>query len=99
MDLHPYMLRFLLPALIANVVLFASPGARDLAHSLPVVFEPNQGRWNPQVKFASQTGAYRVFLTAGGAELSASPPLDAHPHPISISILNPNPLPAPPRAD
>src|SRR5260370_37710935 len=91
MDLHPYMLRFLVPALVANVVLVASPGARDLAHSLPVVFEPNQGRWNPQVKVASQTGAYRVFLTTGGAELSASRPVDGHPHAISISMLNANP--------
>src|SRR5260370_20932144 len=91
MDLHPYMLRFLVPALVANVVLVASPGARDLAHSLPVVFEPNQGRWNPQVKFASQTGGYGVFVTAGGAELSASRPVDGHPHAISISMLNANP--------
>lgn len=55
-----------------------------LAHSLPIVFEPNTGRWNPQVKFSARTDNYRVFLTAQGAELSAS-------RAISISMLNANP--------
>ncbi len=66
-------------------------GARDLAPSLPIVFEPNAGRWDPQVKFSARTDTYRVFLTARGAELSASRPADGRPHTVSISMMNANP--------
>src|SRR5207253_1751766 len=53
--------------------------------SLPIVFEPNAGRWDPQVKFSARTDNYRVLLTAQGAELTTSQ------HTISISVLNANP--------
>src|SRR2546423_9171830 len=70
-------LLFVLPALSATTP----------AHSLPIVFEANAGRWNPQVKFSARTDNYRVFLTAGGAELSAH----GSARKMSISMLNANP--------
>jgi hypothetical protein len=61
--------------------------------ALPIVFEPNAGRWNPQVKFSARTDNYRVFLTASGAELTSSRPAAQRPQTLSISMLNANPRP------
>jgi hypothetical protein len=87
------MSRILFCPLIATLALVQAHAAtpRDLAHSLPIVFEPNAGRWDPQVKFSARTDNYRVFLTARGAELSASQPSADHPRTVSISMLNANP--------
>src|SRR5437899_12140812 len=51
---------------------------------LPIVFEPNEGRWDPGVKFSARTGDYRLFLTARGASLTANQ------RTVSISLLNAN---------
>src|SRR5947207_1114293 len=45
----------------------AIPRATELLHSLPMVFEPNSGRWDPQVKFTARTSDFRVLLSARGA--------------------------------
>jgi hypothetical protein len=76
------MSRILFCLLIATLAVFQAFAATP---SLPIVFEPNAGRWDPQVKFSAHTDNYRVFLTAQGAELSAAQ------HKLSISMLNANP--------
>ena len=76
------MSRILFCPLIATLAVFQALAATP---SLPIVFEPNAGRWDPQVKFSARTDNYRVFLTAQGAELSAAQ------HKLSISMLNANP--------
>lgn len=64
--------------------------ARKVLSGLPVVFEPNQGQWSPQVKFSARTGDCRVFLTARGAVLSFSQPGAGSPRQAAISMLNAN---------
>src|ERR1700688_2438441 len=77
------MSRILVYPVITTIAIFqALAGPKP---PLPIVFEPNAGRWDPQVKFSARTDNYRVFLTAQGAELSDSR------RTISISILNANP--------
>jgi hypothetical protein len=76
------MSRILFCSLVTAISIFRAVAANP---PLPIVFEPNAGRWDPHVKFSARTGSYRVFLTARGAELSASQ------HAISISVLNANP--------
>src|SRR5258708_6980316 len=88
------MYRFLFGILIITTTTFqalADTGSRALAHSLPIVFEPNAGRWNPQVRFSARTNDYRVFLTARGAELSSSRASDGQARVLSISLVNSNP--------
>jgi hypothetical protein len=60
---------------------------------LPLFFEPNQGQWNPQVRFSARAGDGRVFLTARGAVLSVSAPGAEAPRVASISLLNANRAP------
>ena len=36
-------------------------GASAILRGLPIVFEPNGGRWDPGVKFSARTGDYRLF--------------------------------------
>ena len=78
------MSRILVCSLTAFLAIFTAAAAGAPNPQLPIVFEPNAGRWDPQVKFSALTDNYRVFLTARGAELSASQ------HTISISMLNAN---------
>ena len=59
-------------------------GASAILRGLPIVFEPNGGRWDPGVKFSARTGDYRLFLTARGATLTRD-----H-QKVSISLLNGN---------
>lgn len=50
-----------------------SGGSRDLhiaASELPLVFEPNQGQTDPQVKFLARGAGYGLFLTANEAVLA-----------------------------
>src|SRR5882724_11463759 len=63
----------------------AIPRATELLRSLPMVFEPNAGRWESAVKFAARTSDYRVLLSARGARLE-----DSY-HVVSISPVNANP--------
>ena len=44
--------------------------AKDLLHNLPIRFEPNQGQWNPQIRFAARADAYSLILTDRQAVLS-----------------------------
>jgi hypothetical protein len=60
---------------------------------LPLFFEPNQGQWNPQVRFSARAGDGRVFLTPRGAVLSVSAPGSETPRVASISMLNANRAP------
>src|SRR5262249_8510307 len=62
--------------------------ALNLLRGLPIVFEPNQGQWNRDVKFSARTSGYRLFLTARGASLSPSQPGAPV---VSIALLNANP--------
>jgi hypothetical protein len=71
-----------LQALSAND---AVPRATGLLRSLPMVFEPNTGRWAPEVKFTARANDYRVLLSARGAVFEAAQ------HTISVSPLNANP--------
>src|SRR5580700_10216435 len=80
------MSRILVYPVITIIAIFQAVAATGPNLALPIVFEPNAGRWDPHVKFSARTDNYRVFLTAQGAELSASQ------HAISISVLNANPL-------
>jgi hypothetical protein len=77
------MSRILVYPVITTIAIFQALAGPN--PPLPIVFEPNAGRWDSQVKFSARTDNYRVFLTAQGAELSDSR------RTISISILNANP--------
>ena len=79
------MSRILVYSVITTIAIFQAVAASSPHPSLPIVFEPNAGRWDPQVKFSAVTDSYRVLLTAQGAELNAPD------HTISISVLNANP--------
>jgi hypothetical protein len=62
--------------LCAGVCSFAGNTAPEISHArqllrdLPVRFEPNQGQWNPQVKFFARAGDSRLLLTSNEAVLS-----------------------------
>jgi len=45
------------------------PDARAILGQLPLIFEPNQGQAEPNVKFLVQGAAYRLMLDATGATL------------------------------
>ena len=45
-------------------------GLRIAGAELPVVFEPNQGQTDPQVKFLARGPGYGLFLTANQAVLA-----------------------------
>ncbi|MGO9097242.1 MAG: SBBP repeat-containing protein [Bryobacteraceae bacterium] len=64
--------------------------ARQALRGLPLYFEPNQGQWNPQVKFSARAGDGRVFLTGRGVELSVSGSGAEAPRVAGISLLNSN---------
>jgi len=61
------------------------PRATELLRSLPIVFEPNTGRWASDVKFTARTSEYRVFLSARGVSFENAG------HTISVSPLSANP--------
>ena len=63
----------------------AIPRATELLHSLPMVFEPNSGRWGPHVKFTARTNDYRVLLSARGAVFENSR------HSVAVSPQGANP--------
>src|SRR5437899_1552397 len=65
----------------------AIPRATALLHSLPIAFEPNAGRWDPDVKFSARTGDYRILLSDRGVVFRDSR------HDFSVSPLNANPRP------
>src|SRR5439155_5412695 len=65
----------------------AIPRATALLHSLPIAFEPNAGRWGPEVKFSARTGDYRILLSDRGVVFRDSR------HDFSVSPLNANPRP------
>jgi hypothetical protein len=85
------MSRILFGLFLMTLALLPALNATTPNPALPIVFEPNSGRWNPQVRFSARTDNYRVFLTPSGAELSSSRPDAQHPHTVSISVLNANP--------
>ena len=64
--------------------------ASNILRGLPIVFEPNEGRSNRDVKFSARTSDYRLFLTARGATLSLFQPNAEQPRLVSISLLNAN---------
>ncbi len=80
--MYPFLFRFLISALVIFPALGAVP--QGIAPKLPMVFEPNAGRFDPQVKFTARADNYRVLLTAAGAELSGE-------RTVSMSLLNSNP--------
>jgi uncharacterized repeat protein (TIGR01451 family) len=53
---------------------------------LPIMFEPNRGQSNPDVKFLARGAGYSLFLDADGAVL-ASPPARNSSHPNSGAKL------------
>src|SRR6185295_17227880 len=61
----------------------AVPRATKLLSSMPIVFEPNAGRWDPKVKFTANTSDYRVLLSSRGVEFTSNSA-----HTVSISPLN-----------
>ena len=56
---------------------------------LPLVFEPNRGQSNEQVKFLSRAGGHTMFLTATETVLSTDKP-DS---PVRMKLLAANPAP------
>jgi len=68
--------------------------ARKLLEDLPLFFEPNQGQWNPKVKFSTRAGGYQLFLTAREALFAYHGPEDGSPRLAGFSLLNANPSPA-----
>ena len=58
---------------------------------LPVVFEPNAGRFDPHVEFAARTKDYRVLLSARGATFHAFASVPGRTSSISITPLRANP--------
>jgi hypothetical protein len=86
-------------ALLAGAVAHGSTpppsaaAARQVLRGLPLFFEPNQGQWNPQVKFSARAGDGRVFLTGRGVALSVSGPGAEAPRLATISLLNSNRAP------
>jgi len=66
----------------------AIPRAKKLLGSLPIVFEPNAGRWDSKVKFSANTADYRVLLSASGVEFTSN---GDRSRAVSISPLNANP--------
>ncbi len=82
------MFRFLLCPLILTVIFQPAKGepASLIAPKLPIVFEPNLGRWTPDIRFAARIGDYRVLLSPKGAVLSAS----ESPRSLSISLVGAN---------
>jgi uncharacterized repeat protein (TIGR01451 family) len=48
----------------------SKPDARALLGQLPLIFEPNQGQVDPQVKFLARGAGYSLFLDATGATLA-----------------------------
>ena len=64
--------------------------ARKVLRDLPLYFEPNQGQWNPQVKFSARAGDGRVFLTGHGVALSVPGSGAEAPRVAGISLLNSN---------
>src|SRR5579872_412977 len=81
-SMYPFLFRFLISALVIFPALSAAP--QGIAPKLPMVFEPNAGRFDPQVKFTARADRYRVLLTAAGAELSGE-------RTVSMSLLHSNP--------
>ena len=56
--------------------LSSNPEARAILGQLPLIFEPNQGQVDPQVKFLARGAGYTLFLDATGAVLAVQ---TAHP--------------------
>jgi hypothetical protein len=81
------MSRFTLWALIASTTL-VFPVFGAISPKLPIVFEPNAGRWSPDVKFTARTDDYRVLLTSHGAEFRSP-----NSRTVSVSLVNANPAP------
>src|SRR5271169_251668 len=50
--------------------LHSKPDARALLGQLPLIFEPNQGQADPQVKFLARGAGYGLFLDATSAVLA-----------------------------
>jgi uncharacterized repeat protein (TIGR01451 family) len=48
----------------------SKPDARAILGQLPLIFEPNQGQADPQVKFLARGAGYSLFLDATGAMLA-----------------------------
>jgi hypothetical protein len=87
------MSRLVLWPLLITAILRAAPGVsapNKLSPKLPIVFEANDGRWNPEIRFSARAGDYRVSLTARGAELTDPGSGDANQRTIAISLLNSN---------
>jgi hypothetical protein len=61
--------------------------ASAILRGLPILFEPNEGRWDPGVKFSARTGDSRLFLSARGADLTVNR------RTVSISLVKANPNP------
>ena len=57
------------PAL-SNLSLKSKPEARAILGQLPLIFEPNQGQVDPQVKFLAHGAGYSLFLDANSAVLA-----------------------------
>ena len=56
--------------------------------ALPLLFEPNLGQSDPQVKFLSHRNGFTVFLTPGGMVLSTAEHASAR-----LTFLGANPAP------
>jgi hypothetical protein len=67
--------------------------ASEILRGLPIMFEPNEGRWGSDVRFSARTSDYRLFLTARGARLTVNQPGSESARTVSISLLNANAAP------
>jgi hypothetical protein len=48
---------------------YSKPDPQAILGQLPLIFEPNQGQADPQVRFLAQGAGYRLFLDSTGATL------------------------------
>ena len=55
---------------LSSSSLKSKPEARAILGQLPLIFEPNQGQADPQVKFLARGAGYSLFLDATGAVLA-----------------------------
>jgi uncharacterized repeat protein (TIGR01451 family) len=81
-----------LPARFSPLALSpASQDLRGILGELPLIFEPNQGQAESQVKFLARGAGYRLFLDNSGAALDLHSASDRSEHFVRMKLANANP--------
>lgn len=69
----------------------AKPDVRGILGQLPLIFEPNQGQADPQVKFLARGAGYSLFLDNSGALLGLHSAPGRSEHFVRMKLVNANP--------